>query len=53
MALYVHTEELGQIQWRLIVLTQLDGGLGITVESTPNPARSPGRDLALELDDEE
>ena len=49
---HIHTEELGQIQWRLIVLSQPHGGLGVTVESKSTPSRSPGRELALELDED-
>jgi hypothetical protein len=51
---HAHAEEIGQIQWRLIVLAQSPhGGLGVTVESNSPPARSPGRELALELDEDE
>lgn len=50
---HIHTEELGPIQWRLIVLAELHGGLGITVESISTPSRSSGRELALELDDDD
>jgi hypothetical protein len=49
---HIHAEELGQIQWRLIVLIQPRGGLGVTVESKSTPSRSPGRELALELDED-
>jgi hypothetical protein len=50
---HVHAEELGQIQWRLIVLTELHGRLGVTVESKSTPSRSPGRELAFfELDED-
>jgi hypothetical protein len=49
---HTHAEELGQIHWRLIVLTQPGGGLGVTVESKSTPSRSPGRELALELDED-
>jgi hypothetical protein len=47
-----HTDELGQILWRLIVLVAPQGGLGVTAESTPAPSRSPGQELALELDED-
>lgn len=47
---HVHAEELRQIQWRSIVLVEPNGGLGVTVESKSSPSRSPGRELALELD---
>ena len=50
---HIHAEELGPIQWRLIVLAQPHGGLGITVEINSTPSRSPGRELALELDDDD
>jgi len=49
---HVHAEELGPIQWRLIVMTQSHGGLGVTVESRSIPSRSPGRELALEIGDD-
>jgi hypothetical protein len=49
---HLHAEELGPIQWRLIVLPQPHGGLGVTVESRSNPSRSPGRQLALEIVDD-
>lgn len=49
----VHAEELGQIEWRLIVLVEPRGGLGVAVESTSNPSGSPGRELALELEGDE
>ena len=49
---HIHAEELGQIQWRLIVLVEAHGGLGVTVESKSTPSRSPGRELALELDED-
>jgi hypothetical protein len=47
---HIHAEELGQIEWRLIVLVEPRGGLGVAVESTSNPSRSPGEELALELE---
>jgi hypothetical protein len=50
---HIHAEELGPIQWRLIALAELHGGLGITVESMSTPSRSPGRELAVELDDDD
>jgi hypothetical protein len=50
---HTHAEELGPIQWRLIVLAERHGGLGITVESTSTPSRSPGRELALELNEDD
>jgi hypothetical protein len=49
---HTHAEELGPIQWRLIVLTQPYGGLGVSVESKSTPSRSPGRESALELDED-
>lgn len=49
---HAHADGLGRIQWRLIVLVEPGGGLGVTVESKPTPARSPGRELALELDED-
>ena len=49
---HIHEEELGQIKWRLIVLTEPRGGLGVTVESNSTPSRAPGRELALELDED-
>lgn len=49
---HVHAEELGQIEWRLIVLVEPRGGLGVAVESKSDPSRSPGRELALELDED-
>jgi hypothetical protein len=49
---HIHEEELGQIKWRLIVLTEPHGGLGVTVESKSTPSRSAGRELALELDED-
>jgi hypothetical protein len=49
---HMHAEELEQIQWRLIVLTQPGGGLGVAVESKSAPSRAPGRELALELDED-
>jgi hypothetical protein len=49
---HVHAEELEPIQWRLIVMTQPHGGLGVTVESRSRPSRSPGRELALEIGDD-
>jgi hypothetical protein len=48
---HLHAEELGPIQWRLIVLTQPHGGLEVAVESKSTPSRSPGWKLALELDE--
>jgi hypothetical protein len=48
---HIHAEELGQIEWRLIVLVEPHGGLGVTVESKSTPSRSPGQELALELDE--
>ena len=50
---HIHAEELRQIQWRLIVLVEPGGGLGVTVESQSLPSRSSGRELALELDEDE
>jgi hypothetical protein len=50
---HVHAEELGPIQWRLIVLAEIHGGLGITAESISIPSRSPGRELAGEFDDDD
>jgi hypothetical protein len=50
---HVHTEEIGRIRWRLIVLAQPNGGIGVTVESKTLPSRSPGRELELELDEDE
>ncbi len=47
-----HTPELGPIQWRLIVLVESAGGLGVTAGPEPEPARSPGRELALEVGDD-
>jgi len=47
-----HAEEIGPIQWRLIVLAQPHGGLGVTVEGESPPARMSGRELALELDED-
>jgi hypothetical protein len=49
---HIHAQEPGQIEWRLIVLVEPDGGLGVTAESQSNPSRSPGRELALELDED-
>jgi len=49
---HIHVEELERIQWRLIVLPQPHGGLGVTVESESTPSRSPGLELALELDED-
>ncbi len=49
---HLHAEEPGQIQWRLVVLVESRGGLGVTVESKSTPSRSPGRELALELDED-
>lgn len=49
---HVHAEEVGPIQWRLVVLAQAQGGLGVTVESKSTPSLSPGRELALEVDDD-
>ncbi|HEX4050685.1 MAG TPA: hypothetical protein VHY19_07410 [Steroidobacteraceae bacterium] len=50
----VHAEDLrGPIQWRLIVLAESYGGLGITAEIISTPARSPGRELAFDVDDDE
>jgi hypothetical protein len=48
---HIHAEELGQIQWRLIVLAQPHGGLEIASEGGSTPSRSPGRELVLEVDD--
>lgn len=50
---HVHTEELGPIKWRLVVLAQPIGGLGTTVESQSTPSRSPGRELELEHDEDD
>lgn len=49
---HIHAEELGQTQWRLVVLVEPRGGLGVTVESKSTPSRSSGRELALELDED-
>lgn len=49
---HLHAEEPGPIQWRLVVLVESRGGLGVTVESKSTPSRSPGRELALELDED-
>jgi hypothetical protein len=49
---HVHAEELGQIQWRLIVLVEPRGGLGVAVRGKSDPSRSPGRELALEFDED-
>ncbi|MGH8291595.1 MAG: hypothetical protein ACREV7_21890 [Steroidobacteraceae bacterium] len=50
---HIHAEELGPTRWRLIVLAQPPGGLGVTVESISTPSRSPGKELALELDEDD
>lgn len=51
---HVHAEELGApIRWRLIVLAESHGGLGVTAETISIPSRSPGRELALDIDDDD
>jgi|HubBroStandDraft_6_1064221.scaffolds.fasta_scaffold1060289_2 hypothetical protein len=49
---HTHADDLGQILWRLIVLVAPQGGLGVAVESPSTPSRSPGQELALELDED-
>lgn len=51
---HIHAEDLrGPIQWRLIVLAESYGGLGITADIISTPSRTSGRELALDLDDDE
>jgi hypothetical protein len=51
---HVHAEDLsGPIQWRLIVLAETYGGLGITAQTISAPLRAPGRELAIDQDDDD
>lgn len=50
---HVHAKELGQIEWRLIVLVEPRGGIGVAGAGGTDPALSPGRELALEIEADE